>query len=99
MLLYLRIEKEGTKKGRPYPVFKSRLQKIKVCELNKQQAVDSKGLKFEVYILSIAGYSTIKGSKKHGFMSSDYSKFEKFYQLITLSPACEGYDKVRNIRS
>ena len=53
MLFYLRIDREGLTRGKPYPIFKAKLRKIKRCEVfqigNARNGI--------IYIMIVESYS------------------------------------------
>jgi len=81
MLLYLQIEIDGPKRGKPHSIFKTKLRKIKSCEVVKFG--DPKMKQFgNLYYLTISTYSQRAGNQNFRFQTTDYHKFEKVYNLL-----------------
>ena len=80
MLLYLKIETDGPKRGKPHSIFKTKLRKVKNCEV--VQVGDSKSRFGMFFYLTVSTYSQRMGSQSFRFQTSDYNRFEKIYNLM-----------------
>lgn len=82
MLVYVRIEREGVKRGKTKALFEIKLSKVQKVEVYKAEKQSSRD-RDVIYFLVVTCYSAAKGQFKYKMQTKDYAKLEKAYNILS----------------
>ena len=80
MLLYLKIDREGPTRGKPHLIFKTKLRKLKHCEV---YSLGNQRFGY-IYCMVLQAYSRARGLEKFQFQCLEFTKLEKCYNILSV---------------